>query len=276
MKLLHRLGRALGELTHPDRRERTTARRALGDAAARRTGVGECLTPEDRCGMLARLIKGLPEGRRQVVLQEAARSRSQLMQDLFVVSELGDRRDRGFFVEFGATDGVALSNSWLLEKRLGWRGILAEPARCWHEALRRNRTCVVETECVWSRTGEWLDFTEVASPEYSTLSEFAAADAHAQIRTDCHRYQVATVSLLDLMLRHAAPSDPDFLSIDTEGSELEILRDFAFDRYPFKVITCEHNHARLREPLRRLLESKGYRRKHEDISRFDDWYVRIS
>jgi len=88
------------------------------------------------------------------------------------------------------------------------------------------------------------------------------------------RYQVPTISLNDLLRRHGAPAEPDYLSIDTEGSEFAILRELDFARFAFKVITCEHNHTPKREQIRQLLESAGYRRKHEDLSRFDDWYVR--
>ena len=53
-------------------------------------------------------------------------SKSQILQDLWVSYELGEKQD-GFFVEFGATNGLANSNTWLLEKKYGWKGILAEP-----------------------------------------------------------------------------------------------------------------------------------------------------
>jgi len=48
------------------------------------------------------------------------------------------------FFDFGATDGIELSNSYLLETNYGWNGIVAEPAKDWHASLRRNRQCSVE------------------------------------------------------------------------------------------------------------------------------------
>ena len=116
---------------------------------------------------------------------------------------------------------------------------------------------------------------EVDIGEFSTLSDFAQADGHAQARAAKRRYQVPTVSLNDLLRRHGAPAEPDYLSIDMEGSEFAILQELDFTRFHFKVITCEHNHTPMREPIRRLLESAGYQRRHEKLSRFDDWYVRV-
>lgn len=200
-----------------------------------------------------------------------ADSPAQLKQDLFVLGQLGFKR-RGFFVEFGAADGFNLSNSWLLEKRFSWEGILSEPARCWHEKIAEHRACHVDHRCVWSRTGETLEFSEVA--EISTVTGYGEDDAHHQARQKAVKYSVSTISLMDLMAEYGAPPDPDYLSIDTEGTEFEILSHFDFDRYPFKVITCEHNFTPMREKLHALLTSAGYVRKCEKVSQFDDWYVR--
>ena len=83
------------------------------------------------------------------------------------------------------------------------------------------------------------------------------------------------LSLDDLLDEHGAPQRIDYLSIDTEGSELEILSKFDFKRWPFKVICCEHAYTSARQPLFELLTAKGYKRVHEDISQFDDWYVLV-
>jgi hypothetical protein len=87
-------------------------------------------------------------------------------------------------------------------------------------------------------------------------------------------YNVETISLLDMLDKYNAPSIIDYMSIDTEGSEYEILKAFDFNRYKFKVISCEHNFTSARDSIHRLLESKGYERKYEHLSQWDDWYVR--
>jgi FkbM family methyltransferase len=200
-------------------------------------------------------------------------SKSQLRQDLFVLSELGFKRG-GFFVEFGAASGLDLSNTWLMEKKFGWSGILAEPARCWHAQLAANRSCLVEHDCVWSKTGQQLDFAEADEAEISTLSDFKDADMHSKSRRSSRHYGVRTISLNDMLEKHSAPREIDYLSIDTEGSELEILRSLDFNKYQFKAITCEHNHTGSRALIHDLLSGAGYVRKFTELSDFDDWYVR--
>jgi FkbM family methyltransferase len=219
------------------------------------------------------LLHALPEQHAHRLLACFLKSPSQLGQDLFVLSELNFKRG-GFFVDFGATDGVELSNSCLLEKEFGWTGILSEPARCWHESLRQNRKCHIETDCVWTKSGAHLTFSEVGSAAHSTISAFEDKDLHARRRRDHRRYDVTTISLIDMLRKYDAPHEIDYLSIDTEGSEYEILRSFDFDAYDIGIITCEHNHTPDRERIQALLAQHGYARKFEAFSEFDDWYVR--
>lgn len=199
-------------------------------------------------------------------------SKSQLYQDLFVLGQT-QLKQNGFFVEFGASDGVSLSNSYLLEKQFGWSGILAEPARGWQKALIENRRAVVDERCVFSKSGMQLTFNETKSKALSTLDEFSQLDHHAEARRDGLRYQVETISLEDLLIAHGAPQHIDYLSIDTEGSELKILEAFDFSAWTFGVITVEHNHTEQRERIYDLLTGLGYLRWRPDVTRFDDWYV---
>ena len=213
-----------------------------------------------------------------VFFEQLGNSKSQLRQDLFVLSELDFKVD-GYFVEFGATDGIRWSNSYLLESSYNWRGILAEPAKLWHEALTLNRNAHIEKNCVWSETGKKLLFNEVNDPkhlgELSTIDTFSSADQHRMTRSsDNNKYEVSTISLNDMLNKYEAPRAIDYLSIDTEGSEYDILSTFDFDKYDIKIITCEHNFTSMREKIYNLLTQKGYLRKYEEVSYFDDWYVK--
>lgn len=244
----------------------------LGYVLAKKTELTRLLKAQVATRDFA-VLSALPHAHAGEILDALPASMAQLRQDLFVLAELNFKRG-GFFVEFGAASGKELSNTWLLEKNYGWSGILAEPARCWHIPLAANRSCAIEHDCVWKTSGETLEFLETKEAELATLADYQSVDMHAKARRSAKRYGVKTVSLADLLARHHAPVAPDYLSIDTEGSEYEILREFDFKRHPFKVITCEHNFTSAREKIHGLLTAAGYVRKYEKISDFDDWYVR--
>jgi FkbM family methyltransferase len=203
-------------------------------------------------------------------------SHGQLLQDLFALFMLKGKRN-GFFVEFGATNGSDLSNTWVLEHHFGWRGILAEPATVWHAALRANRKAAIDTRCVWSRTGERLEFSESDVAELSTLANLVEGDFNRAGRVNAKTYAVETVSLNDLLRTHNAPREIDFMSVDTEGSEGDILKAFDFRKYDVKVMTVEHNFVEpKRGEIHDLLTANGFVRMFEALSKFDDWYVKRS
>jgi FkbM family methyltransferase len=199
-------------------------------------------------------------------------SKSQLGQDLLGLSISGLDKP-GYFVEFGAADGVALSNSYILEKHFGWSGILCEPSTGWHEALKQNRSCIIDTRCVYSVSGEKLSFSENYLGELSAITAYAEPNANGVLKRTTSSYEVETISLLDLLKAHNAPKYIEFLSIDTEGSEFEILKDFDFQSYRFGAICVEHNFADTRQKINDLLLASGYMQVHKDVSDFDDWYV---
>ena len=209
-------------------------------------------------------------------LENLKESKSQIRQDLFVLNELNFKTS-GFFVDFGATDGIEFNNSFLLEKKYNWQGILAEPSKKWHKNLFLNRPkSIIDTRCVWKKSDTLIDFKECEENSLSTITSYEKSDNHANARDKGNVYKVKTISLTDLLSFHKAPSDIDYLSIDTEGSEYDILESHDFNKYSFKIITCEHNFTSRRNEIFRLLLSKGYERKYlrNDKSDFDDWYVR--
>jgi FkbM family methyltransferase len=217
------------------------------------------------------ILSALAPDKNYGILYSCASMKSQLGQDVFALWA-SDMKQQGFFVEFGAGDGVNLSNSYLLEKEFGWSGILAEPLPEYHEKLALNRTAALETSCVWHTSGETLDFVSVGY--LSTVADFAESDMHAQSRADRPVFSVKTISLLDLLDSYQAPTLIDFLSIDTEGSEYAILSAFPFgEKYTIKAIACEHNYSHHRLDVARLLASKGYTQVGAGISEHDDWFV---
>ena len=215
----------------------------------------------------------LPSSKVSMVLKYLRKSRSQIRQDLFVLSQLNFKRN-GFFVEFGATDGIGISNTYLLEKEFSWTGILAEPAKSYHKDLKNNRNANIETRCVWKDSTSTLTFNETNIKGLSTINEYSDLDNWKNERLLGKKYEVKTISLNKLLDDNNAPKYIDYLSIDTEGSEFEILSNFDFSKYSFKVITCEHNFTPQRKKIFDLLSEKGYSRIYQNLTQFDDWYIK--
>lgn len=201
----------------------------------------------------------------------------QLAQDRAVMA-LTDRKKHGYFVEFGVCDGRYYSNTWLLESELAWTGIVAEAAKCFHDALSINRRCHIDKRAVAAATGQRLNFKETETElglsgltDYFELGEMHTQRRHASAGTV---YAVDTVSLNDLLHDHDAPHDIDYMSIDTEGSEFAILSTFDFDRYRVNIFTIEHNYLEPRRTdIRNLLDAKGYVLIDPALSGHDDWFV---
>lgn len=202
------------------------------------------------------------------------RSSSQILQDLWVCYELGEKRG-GVFVEFGATNGRTNSNTWLLEEKYGWTGILAEPNPIWRTELKRNRSSAIDFRCLHAFSGAAVNFTTTdgVDPELSGISDFQAGEHFAQARARGAQIAVETVSLNQLLVDHQAPGEIDYLSIDTEGSEYAILSAFDFARFRVKLISVEQN-ATTEPQIQALLASHGYVRVFRAFSQWDGWYVR--
>jgi FkbM family methyltransferase len=168
----------------------------------------------------------------------------------------------GFFVEFGASDGIEFSNTLVLEKLYNWSGILVEPNRSKHKLLSENREVIIDTRAVWTESGQMIDFLEVSVGGLSGLTtSLRSVNSHKKRKNlGAVTYKVETVSLNDLLYSYNCPPEFDFLSLDTEGSELKILKKLNFQFFRPKVICIEfygNQEARL---IIQFMVNLGYKR----------------
>jgi hypothetical protein len=203
---------------------------------------------------------------------------SQFGQDAFVLDVLGGMRG-GFFLDSGASDGVQSSNTHLLESAFGWDGICVEPNDAFYAALVRNRRCQCLHCCLYDRDGS-VNFLEAAGTLGGIVDDYDPA--HLKYTTDALQQSGALIGPISSVTKPArtvrsvlrdcnAPPVIDYWSLDTEGSEVSILKSFPFDEYSFRVLTVEHNWLPARAEIQSLLEARGYRRiKALEI---DDCYV---
>jgi FkbM family methyltransferase len=188
------------------------------------------------------------------IIQTLIATPSERYQDVFALLLSGGKRN-GFFVEFGACDGLAVNNTLSLERNFDWRGILAEPDVFWHDRLSRNRTARIDKRCVSSVTGGQLEFYQSDRPGNSSSDK-----GHPYLGSVVQSYTVETVSFLDLLKDHDAPRFIDFLSVDTEGHEKEVFTNFDFEQYKFGFICIEqHEQLSPEDSVQPILEAAGYK-----------------
>lgn len=202
-------------------------------------------------------------------------TQAQLGQDLFILLSTDFKRN-GYFVEFGATNGITLSNTYLLETHFSWSGILAEPAKMWESDLKLNRKANISNKAVWKESNISLEFEEYPIGELSTISQFKLQDENRDLRVKPISYDVQTITLLDLLEDFGAPRNIDVVSIDTEGSEYEILKEFDFKKYEVNIFIIEHAFSENERKIDKLLRTNGYDRKLKELSRWDAWYIKYS
>ena len=206
--------------------------------------------------------------------------KSQLYQDIFAVLMVGNNYDKTF-LEFGATDGLELSNTYLLENNCGWTGVLCEPSPQWHDILKKNRPNTrIVTECIWNKSNQKLRFFVSDVGVLSTLEEFKESDklsipGNTKLRIEKgNLVTVNTISLNELIEKEFNGKSPSYISIDTEGSEYEILKAFDFKKYDPVCFTIEHNFTNLQKDIDEIMKNHNYLRIFKEITAFDAWYVR--
>jgi FkbM family methyltransferase len=200
---------------------------------------------------------------------------SQIGQDTRVVEFYKGKRN-GFFVDIGSADGVFISNTYMLERDYSWSGICVEPIPEQYAKLLMNRPGVVCCDmAVYNESNQTVVF-DIANNDILFSGIRENIDCHMDaVNSNRTEISVNTISLNDLLSKYNAPDHIDYLSLDTEGSEYEILKHCNFNKYTFGYIDVEHNHVEPRRShIRELLLSNGYTYIGENA--FDDIYIHSS
>jgi len=204
----------------------------------------------------------------------------QLLQDQFVNETIFKNKRNGFFVDIGAHDGKTYSNTYFFEKNLNWSGICIEPMPEVFQCLKQNRCCTCINGCIANFTGK-AKFSQVTSPCVNTEMLSGLVDNYdarhitrieQEVGWNGGSTQIIDVSCYRLadILKPYNISYIDYLSIDTEGSEYDILKSIDFSAIDIYIIEVENNY---NDPkIRTLLEHNGYSLLTQ--IRCDDIYIK--
>jgi FkbM family methyltransferase len=183
--------------------------------------------------------------------------------DRWIVEEVFKGMKNGFFIEAGAWDGRAGSCTYVLEKELDWTGILIEPMPLYFTDLKNNRPnsiCVNKGLSSYPGSLEYYHFDGWAGYNgFPSLNKFGEAQWWDKVNSNVkgvvpQKYNIECVTLYNTLIENNAPKVIDYLCLDTEGSELEILKNFPFDKYKFKTISIEFSP----QPLTDILIKNDY------------------
>lgn len=202
-------------------------------------------------------------------------SYSQFGQDIHALLSVYKGKRDGYFIEVGAYDGIESSNTYLMEKDYNWKGICVECNPEKYNMLKKNRKSINLDCAVYDTNDELMEF--FISGGFSGLVK---TNNHQHIVND-QKIFVKTKKLTTILEEANAPHFIEYLSLDTEGSEYDILNSHDFNKYTFGYICVEHNNIeKNRLKIRALLENNGYRWcKENGDSRWgviDDEYIHTS
>jgi len=158
------------------------------------------------------------------------------------VAEVFNQRSPGFFLDFGAFDGVLISNTLYLEKRLNWTGLCVEPNPRYFENLCKERNVVCINSALWPISRISLQFADAHG--LSSIEEYINSDSNSSNRINATKQMISvdTINPTELMDRFNVPREIDYMSLDVEGAEMDVLGSMDFDKYKITLMTIEHNH----------------------------------
>lgn len=192
---------------------------------------------------------------------------SQFRQDEFLNEVVFDRKRNGFFIDIGAHDGVSISNSLFFEKQKDWNGICIEPNPNVYSQLVKNRQSVNINKCIGNQN-KTVTFTQILG--YSEMLSGITENYHqnhlrridallAEKGGEKTEIEVEMVTLDSI--EAARGKCIDFISIDTEGNEFDIVQSIDFAKLDIRALVIENNY---KEPkIKDHLEKHGFALLHK-------------
>lgn len=185
-------------------------------------------------------------------------------QDKWILSQV---TDPGYFVEVGARDGVKTSNSLLLEQK-GWTGICVEADVGNFHRLVVNRPKCKNYQCIVYHTDdEQVEFFIGESSGCGSIYQGDHQNGSVTV--------LQTKTLTSILDESKAPNNIDYISVDVEGAELDVLKGFDFEKYKVDYWTIEHNNVEeAMTSILKIMTSHGYEVCEQTQATNEFWFKR--
>ena len=168
---------------------------------------------------------------------------SQAGQDKIIKEVFFKNKKNGFFIEIGAYDGIQGSNCYHFEKLLNWNGIALEPSIIQFEKLKKNRKCKLLNSAISHEIKE-VEFIEVIEglTQMSGIND-NSFKRNINIISNNEKSKIRSIKLKTITFEQVVTKniDIDYLSIDIEGGEMDLLKSIDFNNNEIKVVSVENN-----------------------------------
>lgn len=185
---------------------------------------------------------------------------------------------KGFYIDIGAHDGWSGTTTGIFYQ-LGWDGICVEPSPINFNKLKNGRpkaTCInaavsnnggIKAQFVDVKKFTFLSFLNVglSDEEYNNKINHIAQDLKLRNidkdneKLDLDIIDVEVMNFDQIMSNHPNIKHIDFLSLDVEGGELEVLKSIDFNKFSFSLLTIETINENVRDIITKFMKEKGYK-----------------
>ena len=177
-------------------------------------------------------------------------------QDKWVIKDIFNFKKKGYFLDLAATNGLMENNTYVLEYFFNWNGLAIEANEIFFKKLKKNRKCICLNEVV-SKNEETIKFLE-AGPTGGIVGEDYDNNytkRNKLLNNQKKKIVIKKTKTLEKILdENNAPNIIDYFSLDVEGAETDVLKNFNFKKYKFLCLTIE----RPTKELNDILFKNGY------------------
>jgi FkbM family methyltransferase len=192
---------------------------------------------------------------------------SQFLQDKVLHDDVFKGFKNGLFIDVGAHDGVSLNNTLYFQQTHNWRGINIEPIKSVYDKLVVNRPNDVNLNCAVSQKNGTDEFilneghTEMISGLKNTYDTRHLVRLQKEIEEHGGKTEIINVETkrLDTIFDEYNIKYINYLTIDVEGAEFEVIKSINFDKVFIDVIDFENNYEDNTESIIEYLKEKNYK-----------------
>lgn len=163
-----------------------------------------------------------------------------------IIEQYFPNKTRGQCIEIGAVDGIDGSNTYLFEKK-NWQCLCIEPNPFYFEKLKHNRKNAVQVACgAENKDDAKFDIFHLDNDNMSAVSSLKVDErlisSHSHLIKSKSVIKVNIRTLNHILEENSAIFNKlDFVSIDTENTELDVLRGFDLNKYQPTLLVIENN-----------------------------------